>query len=328
MSRRRASTLLALVAVGTLTACSSGGPGGGGGGDLTYEDSPLAEIFAQIDDTAEQSQEDAQAEMDEQNRQVEQLVSACMADEGFEYIPVDNSGTVVFSDETDIEDMNTEEYVAEHGYGFTTYEEQEAPAEDEYVDPNADYVAAMSETEQAAYYEALWGPATTEEYDEDEEIPEYDWTQGGCYGAAQHEVYEGEDSDNYWSDPQFEELFEEMNGLWEDAMSDPRIAELDAEWASCMADAGYADFATSQEAQDSIMNAQNALWESGEEPDDEAMAELRQQEIDTALADFRCKQDVDYEQTQLEIQFELEREFVEEHQTELDALVAAHGQDQ
>ncbi len=57
-------------------------------------------------------------------------------------------------DETDMEEQNTEEWISKNGYGMWSYNEEpteEADEEvEEWVDPNADYVASLSESAAAA----------------------------------------------------------------------------------------------------------------------------------------------------------------------------------
>ncbi|WP_413450874.1 hypothetical protein AA0Y32_01785 [Georgenia phoenicis] len=340
--------LAAAVAVAALAACS-GGPASEDG-ELSWEDSPLDEALGALWGS-DQSPEDLEREQVEQNREIEEMVAACMAEEGFEYTPVEQDmGTVV----TDDEDWNTEEWAQQYGYGVTTdpwSEEVSDEPEEEWTDPNEDYVAGMSGSEQEAYYEALYGPPTMEdeEWVEGEEIvEEYNWEEGGCQGRAYHEVYEGEEDS--WSDPAFTEFFEAMDKLYEDAENDSRTRELYEEWATCMADAGISGMTTPVEATDHFYTEYDKLyteadaqidwdnldWEaleaSGTDPvrdimEEMGLAELREREIATAVADYRCQEEIDLESRSLEIRFELEEEFVETYQADIDALLAAHGQD-
>ena len=285
--------------------------------------SPLEEYFsAMTEGMADQDYEAMSAE-------VEEITATCMREEGFDYTPQDVTGYAeVVEEADDAPAFDSLEYAKENGYGMTTQpqESTDVPPEEEFVDPNADYVASMSESEQQAYYEALYG--VTPEYDEDDPDAEveYDWTTAGCSGRAQHEVYEESDP---FSSPEFEGLQEDMNSLYEEAASDPEIAELNSAWAACMADAGYDGLATPEEASTSVSDQLNALYEdAGEsgEVDEAAMAELREVEIDTAVADRTCQDEVEYVEGQQEVQFAREREFIDAHRAELDALLEAYSQ--
>jgi hypothetical protein len=55
------------------------------------------------------------------------------------------------------------------------------------------------------------------------------------------------------------------------------------------------------------------------------LKELKEREIDMALADFRCAKDIDYNNVQLTAQFAQEEQFIEDHKAELDALIAAYS---
>jgi len=321
----------AALALG-LTACGSGeGGGSGDGGELTYEDSPLAEFFS-TGEEAEFDQEAEEARYAEESARLEQLVAECMAEQGFEYTPVDSSGSISFGPQMD-EDYDPVENARQNGYGFFTYEDQAAQEpQEEFVDPNQDYVESMSESEQTAYYEALNGPMV--EYDEDAEMEtEWNWEEAGCYGSAQHQVYDVESEQaaemDVYSDPRWEELMTAMSATYEQAQSDPRMVEINESWATCMADAGHPDFATPQESMDSIMELQNSFWEDHQDdpdytgPTEDELATAKEQEIELATADYTCQDETDFAAEQLRVQFEIEQEFVDENRAELEAFSEA-----
>lgn len=263
----------------------------------------------------------------EMGRRSEEIVAACMIEQGFEYEQQDMSAVneTIEESEEDAKQYGSEEYVAEHGYGMSTsFEPAEGEdAEEQWVDPNADYVAGMSEQEQTAYYAALYGeqPETV-----DGEAPAGDWTTQGCQGKAQHEVYE---EGQAWADPDFASLQEEMTALYERAQSDPKVTEANTAWATCMADAGFADHTTPEEAMTAISDEFNTLLssitEEAPEPDPAALAEFKEKEIGTAVADFRCKESTDYDAEVRKVQFALEQEFVDQHKAELDAWVEKYS---
>lgn len=313
---RVAHLAVILGATLTLSACSLF-PGGGGGGKLDPEKGPLSEYMA-----AFYGEQDEKFYA-EQAKEVEELVAACMNDQGFEYIPVDQTQYSNF-DEFDWEERQTKKWIAANGYGVNLTDEQieeQNSSQEEFEDPNSDYVQSLSESENIAYYEVLYGPQPTEEEMGDDGSYEYNWEDGGCYGAAQHEVT----GDQAYDQDEFKPIFDAMGKLYEDQAKDPRMKELDAAWASCMADAGFTDFKAKGDAANSIYEQQNEFWENnpnGEAPSDEQTAEWREVEIDTAIADFECGEKTDYTQKSLAVQFELEKQFIKDHQSELDALVA------
>jgi hypothetical protein len=336
----------ALAATLALGACSADGPddegGGGSSGAREWKPGPLDEYQARISGYSlddDRSQEELQAESERQNRQVEELVASCMQEEGFDYIPVDNTGSFSSSDDIDVE-WGTREFAEQYGYAISTnpWDTGEEPEGEEWVDPNADYVSAMSEGEQTAYYEALHGPQV--DYVEGEEPVEYDWTTAGCYGAAQHEVYDGGVEVG-----EFAGLEAELNRYYETQLDDPRIVAIEAEWASCMADAGYDGQTAASEVQNALYTeweaiqgwndpeyqAQAESWDWDAEPDgppapqvdEAAVKEFTEKEIAMAVADFECQEKVDYVKEITRIDHERQQEFVDQHEAELEAWAQA-----
>jgi hypothetical protein len=322
-----------------LTGCTGGGsPGGDGTAAPRQELGPLEEYLARVygwpDSDADADEQ--QAEYDRRQREVERLVAECMREEGFDYLPRDDGGMVVAGGGTDLA-WGSAEFAEQYGYGISTdpwgwddRDDGESPG-----DPNQEYLDAMSEAERSAYDEALWGPPV--EIDEDEYA--YDWTRSGCYGAAQHEVWDDD------RDGEFAGLEEEMSRLWEQVVSDPRVRELEAAWASCMADAGHGGYDAPDAVTQPLHDAWYAIqgwddpeyqalldgwdWDAdpegpGEPPVDEAEARaFTEREIAIAVADVRCRADVGYEDGYREVSHELQQDFVDQHRAELDAWVAA-----
>ncbi|RMI06735.1 hypothetical protein [Cellulomonas triticagri] len=346
--RTLAVAATAMTAVLALAGCSNDGGGGSSSGATEWTPGPLDEIQARIygyslDD--QRSDEELQEENDRQNRRVEELVAACMQDEGFEYTPAENSGTIVSSsDDLDVE-YGTVAFAEEYGYGISTdpwgYADMPSDDANEWVDPNQEYVESLSETAATAYQEALWGPSV--EYVEGEEPQEYDWTTAGCYGSAQHEVYEGGDTSEEYAG-----LEDELNRFYESVQSDPRTVELEDAWASCMADAGFDGLTSMQEATEPLYEEWNGMqgwddpeyvaaqesWDWEAEPegppapevDEAALAAFTAKEIEQATADFGCQEQVEYTKKSIEINHELQQDFVDEHGAELEAWAAAAEQ--
>lgn len=317
--RKRLSTtiVLAVAAALTLSACSGGE--GGGGDKLDASKTPLTEYYEAMYGGFDEKDQLAK------QKKSEELMAACMAKEGFEYTPVDQSQYMNFSEE-DMEDRNTEKWVAANGYGMTLSPEQQEEQNEqmgEFVDPNQSYVEALSPGEQTAYYEVAYGPGPTEEemaaMEEGDGSYEYNWETAGCQGAAQHEV-NGED---ITQSEKYKPLMDELNTIWEKLQKDPKVAKLDAAWSACMADAGYPDLKTQDAAMTSVNEASNAYYETmTDAPDEAKLAELRENEIAVALADFKCAEKTDYQDKKLEVQFDIERQFIDDHKAELDAMIA------
>ncbi len=328
--RRASAPLSALAALTLLLAGCSGSDGedSDGASSAAEQESPLAEYLnaAYGGDLSPEEQEEKFAE---QQRQMEELVAQCMQDEGFEYMPATDSGAYMSTGEDTEWKPDDRKWVAQYGYGAVTSPfSEEPPPEEEFVDPNADYVASLSESEQTAFYEALYGPMPDEEEMSEGGEIEYDWTQAGCQGAAQHEVA-GEDPSQ---SEEFKPLFEAINELYMDTASWPGMAELDAEWATCMEDAGQGGHANPMEAQNSIHEEMNKVYENVDmsaepsasgEPDQAAMDALAEREVELALADLDCREATDYRDRHAAITREVEQQFIDDHKAELDAMVAS-----
>lgn len=350
MTHRRTSALLTLPAITAIAALAlTGCTKGDSSATANLEEGPLSTYMAALWDGEEYTQE----QYDEELKQTEELVAACMQNEGFEYVPDVNNGGVVFSDDSEDEgpQWGTEEFAKEFGYGITTdpWGGEMTGGEDDYVDPNGDYVNSLSESEQEAYYETLYGTGPTEEQMlEMEESGNYesDWTQEGCQGAARHEISQDADGATAaYEDPEFTELFAEIENMyaaiWDPEQKSEEVAALDAKWSDCMSEQGYTEFATSDDANMQISDEVNAIyegvWGDGSEQITESQAtelqkqadaevkKLTEREIEVATANWKCKDKIGYDKELQKLQFELEQQFVDEHKAELDALLAKYS---
>ncbi|WP_432512165.1 hypothetical protein [Kineococcus sp. SYSU DK001] len=321
---RRALFTLPLAAACLLTACSASSAGD----EAEERKPPLATYFESFYGT-EGSEAEQQAKYDEQNKRTEELVARCMSEQGFEYTPNTANSAVSFSSGEEW-DPDSREWVSQYGYGMVkspgSENAEEAPPE-EYVDPNADLIASLSESEQVAYQEALSGPAPSEEdmAAMEDGSYEWDWTKNGCYGQAQHEVA----GDDPTQSDEFKGLMEEINTFYEGQSSWPAVAEADAAWSSCMSEAGHGGFATQSDAQNSLNEKLNKVYESTGpegEVDQAALDALGEEEVEVALADLDCREETDYRTKVTDAAFEQEQRFVDDHKTELDAMKAAAEQ--
>lgn len=254
---------------------------------------------------------------------VEKLIAECMADEGFDYVPVDQHRPKAVTPYMD--GYGTEDWAAQHGYGaFPT--DEETKQMDEQVaseDPNLEYVESLSESEQGAYYDAMQGsnpPGGVYDEGEKGEAPVYPPEALGCQGRAEHDV----NGDDPTQTSRFAPLVAAMNALEQDQLDDPAMAPIDAEWAECMADTGHPGLSTKQAASDVVFAQSSEYWDSGatEEPSNAIKAGWRAFEIEVAVADFRCAESMDYEAKALEVQITRENQFIADNRDELDALLA------
>ena len=342
----RTRPLVALIAAATLALSGCGGDVIGGG-ELTYEDSPLSKYLSAIYSgglSPDATQQEQQEYYNEQNRRTEELVAQCMAKEGFEYVPNTNNGGVVISTDDDGENMwrpDDRDWVEKYGYGAVNNpwqeqaETQQPEASAPPADPNQPYIESLTEAEQQAFYEALWGKQEVDPDADPNEPQEWRWEDAGCYGWAQHEVQ----GDNPWEQAENKQIIDAIQKFYETLQSHPDLAKLDAEWSACMTEAGFSGFRTQQDAQNSIYDLINKYWENAPQGDgewdpnfgtvkDPEFAKIADQEIPLALADLTCREKTDYRQQQLRIQFTAEEQFIADHKEELDAMKARAEQTQ
>lgn len=314
-----------------LTGCTPA-PGTASGSPsstaLTEKDSPLVKYLSSVlprglaPNASPQEQQQYQREREERRQQV---IAACMKEQGFEYVPFVDVGAPADpgSDPWRPEDRD---WVEKYGYGLTQspYLELPQPETTAAVDPNEAYVETLTDAERRAYDEARNGkPDVAPEGESDGGAPEWRWQDAGCFGRAAHEV----DGDDPWQQPENQQLVAAFRKFFDQRQSLPGLAELDARWAACMAEAGQTGFAKQSDAQDSISTLTDRYWEQRsddsddrgtmKDPDWEALAD---QEVSLALIDLTCREQVDYRQQQLRIQFAAEEQFLTDHAEELAAL--------
>lgn len=307
-----------------LSGCTGGDGGGGGNGPSDTETGPLTAFFERVGGSMDS--EDSQA----QQRRVEEAVAECMAEEGFEYTPVEPMDSGPVPGEGDVPAWDTLEFAKTYGYGATTGDDLWGGGE-EWVDPNQDYVEAMSESEQQAYWTALYGEMVEDPEDPEVEVQSPDWTEQGCTGAASHEV---SSATRVWEDPGVQEAMDEMTREYETLADDEDVRAATEEWAACLGEAGY-DFASPQDAQNSIFEEYNTVMgfsaeppaegEAPPEPDQAALDALREKEIALATADRTCQEETGFARAQQAAQVAMEKRLWEKYGEQLEAAAQEHG---
>jgi len=327
IARTRFGTLAAaaLAATLALAACSNE-PAPKPTPTPTDEGSPLEALLQ--DYLGDWSNEDVTRQL----VAMEDLVATCMAEQGFDYTPVDYAAMGLdLTGETLGLEWGSKEFAEQYGYGITTDPVLGANAE-QPEDPNAEYVAGMTPTEQEAYYTALYGVHYAEMSDP-QAVAEagWDWRDLGCTGSAQNEVLSGDAAQQ----DQFAALQQEMTLMMEAAAADPRLAQVNADWAACMADAGFPDLAKVGDPEAALGAEVAALQQAAAAQIDptvptgpgsaeqvqaamqEQLDEITQREIDTAVADAQCRADVGYDDARRAIDTEYQVQFLAEHRTEV-----------
>ena len=133
----------------------------------------------------------------------------------------------------------------------------------------------------------------------------------------------------------FEAIRDEVNRFDGIVALDPRTLTLNASWASCMIDVGEPCWGNPTQLQ----NGLRALYEEDQipvevflawdwaaapdgPPEPSGRAELREREIAAALADWDCRDQLDYDGVLRAIDLDLQQTFVAQHRPELETWVA------
>ena len=125
-----------------------------------------------------------------------------------------------------------------------------------------------------------------------------------------------EPAQSWRADPAFADLDVEISSWVLATVDDPRMHVADASWSACMDEAGY-DVGSPDEAEEQAA----AATRGGTVSD----PEVQQAEIALAVADLTCRASTGYTESTRVAWHAVQQEFVDAHQDQLDALVAAHG---
>lgn len=274
-----------------------------------------------------------------QHTQLQEAIAACMAEQGFEYTPVDVESRVDVTTAADLGlERGTREYAAQFGYGISTDDMgYYAMTADTAADPNVEYVASLSAAAQDAYTTALYGrPVPVEEMGATD-------AGEGCEGRAVDELLAGPEATDAF-DPMA--LWEEESAMRAAARNDQRVAVERDEWVACMADAGYPDMVEpgdglltgtpveilQAEFSELLMAAQAELppAETMDQVSAQASqaalavkAQLAEKEIDMAVADVDCRATTGYTAVLAEVEAEYEAEYFAAHRAEYEAYADA-----
>jgi hypothetical protein len=323
------TALLAAVALAAAPAL------GGCGGAPEPEPSPtptagpLETLFR--DYLAEWSNEDVTRQL----TRMEESIAACMAEQGFAHTPVDYSEVEVDFLGSDLGvEPGTLEFAQVYGYGLTT--DPWGTSDVEVADPNAEYVAAMSEAEREAYLAALYGERFADQLvpdgqrPDDEAITDYSWEDAGCTGRAQQQLLTGDETDG----DEFVGLQQAMAEMMESAARDPRLDRANADWAACMAESGYPGLSAVGDAEAAISAEVEAIVAAsgdagpagvsgplvdrpGEAAVSEKLEQITPREISTAVADLTCQSETAYDAVRREVDAEYQREFLAKNRDEI-----------
>ncbi|GEN81070.1 hypothetical protein [Actinotalea fermentans] len=251
--------------------------------------------------------------------QMEELVAACMSEQGFDYVPY-VEGYVMIDEAAIDPPPGSRAFAEQFGYGFAAAPEgmrSESPGRS----PNDAIMAAMSPEALDSYVRALWGD------DAGEGASDGDAELGGCFRAARNEVFGDRETDHVRAG--LEDEIARIDA--EVAPTDPAVMAAAAEWSECMADAGHPGYASPPDAEQAAwaawlafndgIAADPTLGEVGPDGGIAGEGDLATREASLATADWDCRADTDYDAAWGAARDRLQQEYVDAHRAELDAWV-------
>ncbi|MDR0627839.1 MAG: hypothetical protein LBG11_11415 [Bifidobacteriaceae bacterium] len=329
---------------------------GGGSGEppeaqmwtLLPSDTPLAKYRQYLaGSTAEV--EGIISDASQANDEREAIVADCMKQAGFVYHPLPYGGPLeapedlwlVRSWKLYVPPLSADRAEVEKwGYGISlemeTFEEQfeknRNPEAKEVSQRNEEYVNSLTPAAQKEYQMALVG------FEEVTDGPNPEFQ--GCVGEAYAQVPATKSATDV-SD-QFEDLYRAVVEVtkWDVGMDTEALA-LDQEFTSCLSDKGI-DFSflvfedeygwtqdvanLNRVSPSTVFQEAYALREDGSltpEGEDFVGLQAYPRQVEIALADFDCREELDYMNRMMAIQLRVEQEFVDRHRDRLDELEAA-----
>jgi hypothetical protein len=336
MSRHHPTALACVLAIPALLAGCGNSPGAApasGNGPGEDEKSPLTEYMGR-DITGSggkvvvaQGGGGSSEEQLDQQRKVEELTATCMRAEGFQYVPVPPEANPKSKFE-EVFKLPPDKFAEQYGYGISTLD-LAAPEEDD-DNPNKRIRNALSAKAKAAYDKALNGEMREVEAGRGGVIKQPDPKNLGCRGKAAEQVFgKGRPSKPGNDLRKFDGLFKDIEALRKRIESDPRVTEAARAWSDCMADANHTGLKKPDEAKNKVQQRMESLMGGQTGPgavnrkiepknlDPVKLAELKKFELDIAKDDYDCQQ-AHYKKPFRDVQFQLEREFVETHKAILE----------
>jgi len=194
-------------------------------------------------------------------------------------------------------------------------------------DPNEAIFQSLTESEQVAYDLALNGP---HEYRFPSGIIDLSptemleaWENQGCAGQARAAV-EVRDPTQLLNSPEFQPLSNAIREFETSLFDNSNVlfAEIEAEWSRCMTDAGYPGFSTQIEPQNYIVEQSFSIVPrpGTENPNLAELEALREREIELAVADLNCRQEVNYWDRINAIRESESLRFIEDHKLDFEAI--------
>ncbi|HWB36734.1 MAG TPA: hypothetical protein VHA75_11985 [Rugosimonospora sp.] len=241
----------------------------------------------------------------------EDYIAECMKEQGFDYTPLDpRDADVTRGAQFDPSiPEGSREYAEVYGYGRTPVPGTNVPpgvrafTQD---DPNRAMIAAMSPTQRSAYYEALFGEATSEGVDPD-----------SCQGEANAlPAVQSPRTDELWREVQADYYA----GL-DAGTQTSDVIEATVRWRDCMIPAGYEIAAPADTGQFLSGKIRDEWYEATPEQ----VSSDHQIEVDLAVADWDCAQSSGYAMAIKDATSAYDAEFMARHRSELDGLLSTYA---
>lgn len=300
-------------------------------------------------------------------RDAEELVRQCMAEAGFEYLPLNPGFAQSFQRQLELEGtLSVDQFREQYGFGISTLFELNFQGEgvlafvERLLGPPP--TEERSPSEQEAYELALSGESVqglTAEEIQEQAFQGGPSAEGSCrrYGYDTAENPQGEIFDGFIS-----LLGDELETFGDQFEADPRVREAVREWQGCMAAAGYA-YDNENDIRDEINEKANDIGERLTQSPEAleifagaidaglttmdadarfdwleqagamqgmSMVPALQAELDELIAfelDIaRINHECGDAELMLEVQFELEQQFVETHADQFALIVSGQAE--
>ncbi len=265
------------------------------------------------------------------NPALEEAIAACMAAQGFTYVPVrpPEVEPLVF-EEPPGPVRGTRAFAKRYGYGVAWQSEKYPPhseeaAEPDPTDPNQQLLASMSDTERAAYEFALFG-TMNDAPDPDEGPQPSRWQDWACSGQAR---WDHGRAGLAYLDPGWAEVSEELAGVDVAVEGHTDVLAARSQWRECMVAEGFGEWRVPEEAMSSFWGEIPGLFydENGVPRDQPDLEPLAERERAAAVADWDCRAKSDYDARLHAARSELEAEVLERLGPELDAWLDSYWRD-
>jgi len=291
--------------------------------------SPLIEFIGP--DFTQRSLEENQQHAEKLEGQRQELISQCMREAGFDYIPHPAPfGITGIRSGVDYQ-PNDYYWVTQWGYGIV---DSPFGSTAQIIDmdgwnannPNEELLAELSATERTAWRNALNGIAPIDSIDGAAVFPE-EMTRAelGCSRWAANEVPFTAPGQDLLLTDEFAPLLEALSQMNIELQNNPSVLAVEEDWSNCMADAGFPGFSAQWMAKSRIESELSALPVDQRSGTERAVA-LQEREISMALVDLACRESTNFTDRQNAARLAAEEQFVADHRTELEAFRSAAEQ--